>query len=514
MRRRGVARIKAPMSDANPLENALAWFTSAPARWRSDAEAVAEWVWVVLQGDFAENPTTAQTITGGLISMIPLVDQLSDLRDLVANVRALREDENDPWRWVALAMTLIGLFPTLGSPVKAGLKIVVAEARREVYRAGKLGRRGLRTIEKDGLWKATSGAVGRGIATVGAFFSSRPMRKAMAAQRVDRVFHYLAAEFRALAGSLDAAKLRSAYEKALADLDDLLRWLHRWGGAMLKRPLGELIDTLKWVHARLDRGLRMVTEPLSYWLECVARRLEVEGDMQFRAMVNARTKHGDALPPARLSSASEIELIRRNCPDWVKILPRWPPHPGLFVPPKPPPGHFDIGPEESAAVRGVFKTFSGVVVPDVLPPGTRLVRVVDPRSRDNSPHWMTESEFQAMKSKGDWRAKCAVWQSWNGDGEYVVYVVPPGDGLKVWRGRAASQQLTNEKGEIVTSDSGGGYWLTGGAEQIVVNPADLNPAFIGKRMKTGWTYADADRDDLVHPIGVPEVRNMWGAEER
>ncbi len=513
---RGVmpARINAPMSDANPLENALAWFTSAPARWRSDAEAVAEWVWVVLQGDFADNPTTAQTVTGGLISMIPLVDQLSDLRDLVANVRALREDENDPWRWVALALTLVGLFPTLGSLVKTGLKVVVAEARREVYRVGKLGRRGLRTLEGDGLWKATSGAVDRGVATLSVFFSSLPMRKALAAQRVDRVFQYLATELRELAAGLDTAKLRAACEEALATLDDMLRRLQWWGGAMLKRPLGELIDTLQWVHGRLDQGLKTVTEPLSYWLECVARRLEVEGDMQFRAMVNAKTKHDDVLPPARLSSSSEIESIRRSCPDWVTILPRRPPYPALVVPPKPPAGHFDIGPEESAAVRGVFKTFSGVVVPDVLPPGARLVRVVDPRSRDNSPHWMSESEFHTMTSKEDWRAKCAVWQSWNGDGEYVVYVVPPGDGLKVWRGRAASQQLTNAKGEVVTSDSGAGYWLTGGAEQIVVNPADLDPAFIGKRMKTGWTYADADRDDLLHPIGVPEVRNMWGVEER
>ncbi|MDF3845979.1 hypothetical protein P3W55_30090, partial [Pseudomonas citronellolis] len=81
------------------LENALAWYAAAPARWlgsaRQDLGAAAEWLWIVLQGDFAEEQSTAQVVTGTVISMIPIVDQLCDVRDLVANCRKINADSSN-----------------------------------------------------------------------------------------------------------------------------------------------------------------------------------------------------------------------------------------------------------------------------------------------------------------------------------------------------------------------------------------------------------------------------------
>ncbi len=508
---RGVmpARINAPMSDANPLENALAWFTSAPARWRSDAEAVAEWVWVVLQGDFADNPTTAQTVTGGLISMIPLVDQLSDLRDLVANVRALREDENDPWRWVALALTLVGLFPTLGSLVKTGLKVVVAEARREVYRAATVAYKGRNWLEGQKLWNETAESVERGIARLDALLASAPMRKALAGLRIDEPYRHLATEIRASAASLDAKSLRAAYDSAIDALEWVLGRVQRWGTAASASAAGELLASLGRVRDRLNDGLAQVLEPLRYWLACLARRLEVCGDMQYRAMVNARNGH--KLVPTRLRHDIEVESIRSRPPPWVHES-RRARHPSLAEAPAVPPGHFGIGDDEASVVKGAFQSFSERVVADRLPPGARLVRVVDPRSRDDSPFWMAEDDFRALKSKGEWREKCAVWAHWNGNGEYTVYVVPPGGGLPVWRGTAASQRL-EVSGKPVLNESGEMFWLSGGAQQFVVNPADLDPAFLERRKRTGWSYANESVDDLLMPVGVPVLKNQWGNEQ-
>ena len=123
------------------LENALAWYAAAPQRWvqsaGQDLSAAAEWLWVVLQGDFAEEQSTAQVVTGTVISMIPLVDQLCDMRDVVANCRKIDQDSSDKWAWLALALTLIGLFPTLGSLVKGCLKLLFAYGRKAVLGAGK-----------------------------------------------------------------------------------------------------------------------------------------------------------------------------------------------------------------------------------------------------------------------------------------------------------------------------------------------------------------------------------------
>jgi len=122
------------------LENALAWYAAAPARWydstKEDLSAVAEWIWNVIQGDFADEQSTAQVITGTVISMIPVVDQICDVRDLVANCRKIHADSGNKWAWVALILTLIGLFPVLGSLAKGCCKILFAYGRKFAVRTG------------------------------------------------------------------------------------------------------------------------------------------------------------------------------------------------------------------------------------------------------------------------------------------------------------------------------------------------------------------------------------------
>ncbi|MBD2792396.1 hypothetical protein [Xenorhabdus szentirmaii] len=79
------------------LEDALAFFKPAPDSWvnQVSAEATGEWIWEVLKGDFHDDPSTAQVVMGTVISVIPYVDQICDIRDLIANCKKIREDEND-----------------------------------------------------------------------------------------------------------------------------------------------------------------------------------------------------------------------------------------------------------------------------------------------------------------------------------------------------------------------------------------------------------------------------------
>jgi hypothetical protein len=81
--------------------NALAWFRSAPAGWMEEGNknllAAAEWIWEVLQGDFNDDPSTAQVVTGTVISMIPFVDQICDVRDVVANCKKIDVEPNVSW---------------------------------------------------------------------------------------------------------------------------------------------------------------------------------------------------------------------------------------------------------------------------------------------------------------------------------------------------------------------------------------------------------------------------------
>lgn len=131
------------------FENALAWFSAAPREWiesgKQSLAAAAEWVWQVLQGDFYEDASTAQVATGTIISMIPFVDQLCDVRDLVANCKKINDEPSSKWNWVSLVLTLIGLFPTLGSLVKGLLKVVFASIRKAGAASGVAPRLSLQT---------------------------------------------------------------------------------------------------------------------------------------------------------------------------------------------------------------------------------------------------------------------------------------------------------------------------------------------------------------------------------
>lgn len=111
--------------NATQMRGALAWATGKeePEEHEPSSNPFV-WFWEAVEGDFNDDRSTAQILVDAGISMIPLVDQVCDLRDLIANCRKLTKDHTDIWNWVGLVLTLIGLFPSLGSLVKGVLKIV------------------------------------------------------------------------------------------------------------------------------------------------------------------------------------------------------------------------------------------------------------------------------------------------------------------------------------------------------------------------------------------------------
>ncbi|REL26564.1 hypothetical protein DXX93_08205 [Thalassotalea euphylliae] len=94
------------------------------------AASAGDWLWGTLQGDFNENPSTSQVVVGSIISMIPVIDQIMDCRDVCANVMVLTDDDkaNDTNGWIALTLTGIGFIPVIGSAVKGVGKVIVKNA--------------------------------------------------------------------------------------------------------------------------------------------------------------------------------------------------------------------------------------------------------------------------------------------------------------------------------------------------------------------------------------------------
>lgn len=482
------------------LENALGWYAAAPNRWmqssRQDLAAAAEWIWVVIQGDFAEDQSAAQIATGTVISMVPFVDQLCDIRDVVANCKKISEGDDNTLHWFALAITLVGLVPVLGSLAKGCLKILFNGARKAVVTGA------VKTLDAT-VWAANRPFIEAGIVKLNQHLASPPVRKALAALKIDNVYKYLAKKTRELKAATNAGSLVRAFDSVIGPLKQLAELMDRWGSAAMKTRVGQLLAMVQAVRDKAHRKLGEVVQPLQDMLERIARRLEVEADMTYRAHTNALNPHAYRRPGLE----AEIASLRSDPPLWVKVR-RTAPKRAREECPAISEGYPDISDKStSKPLKKSFRTFH-TLEPTELRPGTVLYRVLDPNSADNSICWMRGEDFALLKSKADWRDRFAVWANWNGNGEFVTYTVPPGKPLKVWEGETASQVLEDRAGNRVKADDKGNYfWTAGGGRQIVLDPADLDSAHLGKRQTTNWGYSNfGEHVDLV---GVPTLTNNW-----
>jgi len=481
------------------LNNALAWVKAAPANFyksgKEKLEGTAQWIWEVIQGDFNDEQSTAQMVTGTVISMIPLVDQICDVRDVVANCKKIKEDSSNTWHWVALALTLIGLFPTLGSFVKGSFKVLFAYGRKGVFSAG------TKALDAD-MWKATKPFVEAGIAKLNDFLARPEVRRTLQALKIDNPYIYLAGQLRSVSAKLNVGALTSAMDEIIGTLKGLTDKVLKWGPASLHPKVLNLLAVVDDVRKQANKQLGQVIDPLTGWLEQLARRLDVEHKQRYEAKTNTLTPHTSL----RMSLDAELEMLRKAPPPYVKVGKKGR-HPAIEEPPAVPTGHCDIGPDAPKPLKAAFRTFSDVRA-DVLPPGTTIYRLLDPKSNDNSICWLTAKEFYLLRSKADWYDRLAVWKNWNGNGEYLSYTVPPGKGLPVWRGTTASQPFKDANNQVVKANAqGDAFWVAGGAEQLVVNPADLQRASASARKPTNWLYGEGDID--ANLIGVPPLNTNW-----
>ena len=507
------------MNWTDEFQNALAWYASAPQRLVDNAkkvankvdqaidntvsavaenmQAAAEWIWVVLQGDFAEEQTGAQIAVSTVISMIPFVDQICDVRDLIANCKKIyaakdNDEESSTWHWVALVLTLIGLFPSLGSFFKGCLKILFLYVRKGIAKAGG-------SVTGSVLWKAITPYVEMGISKLNDYMARPAVRKTISALHLNTPYQDIAKEIRRIAKSLNTGALLQVMNKLIAVLKNFVDFIKKWGTAALATKAGHLLELVLDVRNKANAKLAKALAPAQEVLDKLATRLDVEHRMMYQAVTGAVNAHRFT----RLSLNAETAAIQHQTPKWVDEVVK-PKYPALENSHKAKPPHSDIGDAAPKPMKGAYSTFHDIR-PDIIPEGKTLVRVVDPGSNDNSICWMTMEEYKKLLTKDDWRRKFAVWANWNDNGQITTYTVPPG-GIPVWRGKTASQPLNDANNVPIKNAKGEGYFLEGGAEQLVIDPKHLDQRFLNPREATNWGYGDFGQQTMV---GVPELKTNW-----
>jgi len=224
-------------------------------------ENTLQWVWGALQGDFNEDPTVGQIIANAAITAIPLVDQVADARDLVANLKLLIWEKRytETSVWLGLFFTLIGLIPTLGSLLKGVLKLV--------YYGANL----------DDVFK---------------FFNALAKGNASAWLKQLR-----AGELRNYAN--DAAQmLKQMFDSIIDTLNEAQSYLPRWS-TDLYRKISNLIAEMKIIRGKIDEMFGIITRDLENKLD---------------EMLKKQQKN-------QVEGSSRGALVKQQEAEWVEIDP-------------------------------------------------------------------------------------------------------------------------------------------------------------------------------------------------
>ena len=491
------------------LKSALAFF-SAAKQGSDAAKNVGIWLWEVIKGDFHEDPTVGQIATGMVISMIPIVDQICDVRDFFACSIQVREKPDDNLPKIMMVITIIGVVPTIGSFAKGMLKIILSILRRTFKNVPANFHR-LPAFEKK-----IDETLEKALKQVKAFLNRADVQKYLQFKKIGDPYKFVASKIEIL---ISEASKNSSYvikqaKYLLGIFDKLIGYVKRFGGnnKLVQEALEEQKKLKDFINNKLPKLLQdneILTAAIKM-LRKIQRRLEIESDMAFRATVNKKN-----LDKIWFPYLDELEQMKKKTPSWAdKNIDELKYEPHLY--PKPPTSQARFLNEGYPDIGKDFKTFAeGAARATEFKEGEVLYRIISPGSADNSVCWMRKSEFEKLKNKDDWRRNFAVWGSWNSNGEYVTYTVPKG-GLKGWEGKTGSQVMNTagRKPDNMSQldwdkkmDEAKEFSLEGGAIQIVLDPKMLQVSNIGARKPTGWGYGDNELGHTVDLVGVPVLKN-------
>lgn len=424
---------------------------------KPEDKGVGLWLWEAIQGDFNEDRSAGQIAADMVISLIPIVDTICDIRDLCANIRAYRKDPGNKLILFFIALTIIGFFPEVGSVIKGVIKIAFVYIRKYLRRVDEL-------FDATKLGRATNQALDAALPKITEFLSSSRVVKWATKEGVADIYRFCSKKITELAGLVNGAKLKAQFLAAAEKTEKLLGRLKYIVPGSTREKLNDFLDFLAKNKQKMANGIEQFTGPIRTILKITAKRLDDHAWIAY-----TRTHNKGWIAP--ISQQGAAALMNRHPPKWVKaggVLP----HP---APTEKKLEAIDVGvkaslqklrnagkPTPPMIDKGIISTFEdGTLTIDKLTGPAKLYRIVDPTNAAGGIFWVDEKTFNSLKSRSDWREKLAVKPEWNQNGQYVVYEIPAGETLPVWRGAAASQAL-----------DGTPYHLKGGAEQIVFFPKE------------------------------------------
>lgn len=414
---------------------------------KPDDVGIGEWIWGALQGDFNAERSTGQIGFDMVVSLIPIVDTLCDLRDLCANIRHYRKDPTNKVTLFFMATTVVGFIPEVGTVVKSALRLVWVYLKPLVRHADDI-------TNTSKLVVAAGKACDAALPKITEYLQHNRVAKWATEGKLPDIYQFAAKTIREAGDKLNPAKLRAMLDEKFDDLKALLEKIRPIVPSNVREHLDELLKFVDAKRRAISAAVQTFAKPVQTVLKVIAKKL----DDQAWKVETYRTNRGWIAP---ISESGSARLINAKPPKWATRRPE-----EMKFPPMEMNEEIDElvknYPEHPPLEKWLVETFANKgkrIQADAIKGPAKLYRIVDPSNEGAGVFWMTEAEFKSIKSRDEWRSKFAVKPEWNQNGWVVEYEVRAGESLNVWRGPAASQNL-----------NGTDYYLEGGGEQIVFFP--------------------------------------------
>lgn len=445
-----------PFEEPAPVEDERTWLERAAESVASGVASGAQWSWQTLQGDFNEDMSTGQIITNAIVTAVPVVDQVADLRDLIANGKLLIWEKRytELGVWVGVVACLIGLVPSLGSLAKGVIKIIWKNAsemgRVLVYINKALHRTGMRVNGYRFVAKLADDVVDQ----VG-----------FVSQKFDE-FLDLTAQKVSLLKNLSPDIVNDALET----IEELCRIgpqkINAAAHAIRERILRAIGDYATKAFAVLpgqsiivQRAIRAFGKlgPYKSWQRGMAR----EGFDETALELGAKP-----IDEMALRHFNDIDVLARQWQEeLISELVEDPHAPKFLLETARDPRFLDA--VKTFGSKPTYVKFDSSE--DAI---KKLYRVIKNEKGISGRFW---SPSKPPKTEAEWRARDAVRNEWNHGGAYVMADVPPPEAAFI--GKIGPQDLEGA-GQP-------GYYLEGGGTQIFV-PSPIQSKQVSEYWYTDW----------------------------
>ena len=465
----------------------------SPAWFKETSLETGQWIWGTLQGSFNEKQTISQIIVDAVIGMVPLVGDVTAVRDLVAVSIGLSKDprkRESPMEWVFLVILIFALIPVIGGVIKGvgRLAIMVGE---DVAKNHEVLQQVVKLLNRMGEGDAVKWLKKLDVVEY-------------QAQLIEKMSNLCSTMITAINQILKARVGRLLPDKWQNDL-----YIIRDGFAALKPLASKMIpQALKELDAKLRVLQALVYKGEIHAVATGKGRAEVRREAEaylIERPLREAPKQGTRFPSLHAEEFHQDRLRRKYSKTGYPDIVSWKGESPAFVK-----GQMvltdiasfsgEITAKSAREMAGstIFRAFGNETALATKPGGS----------------WAAGGFWGYQKVPGsaeEWRQLSAVLDEWNGNGFLVVLHLPEDlatrmPGTNAWHGKIAEQFGQKRANQ----------YLEGGGEQVIINldemlKTELNR--IGEQIKASGQPASVEINGVkaeFYPSGWKDVEGVHG----